>query len=234
MKQLHLHNNSCLYPRPLLTNANTHTHEHLYSRTYARTREEYTRNALNTKRLNFGFLYEWGIIIPSPSVTRLIVPIPLHLLDLQAFSVVWQSFCLVCILLVSVWFATSYVTFLVRVPYIAYRGCMQFVNFGVCGCMFEVSSRKGQRKWVQSTWDLRHLIDWYRRKQDRCKLPNRYALYSGIMSRNLACHKSGNWRIGNGQVQAAKDGSPYKAVLYPYGIGMFAVKSAGKLYAIKV
>lgn len=102
MKQLHSHNNSCLYPRPLLTNANTHTHEHLYSRTYARTHEEYTRNALNTKRLNFGFLYEWGIIIPSPSVTRLIVPIPLHLLDLQAFSVVWQPFRLACILPVSV------------------------------------------------------------------------------------------------------------------------------------
>ena len=64
MKQLNSHNNSCLYPRPLLTNANTHTHEHLYSRTYARTHEEYTRNALNTKRLNFGFLYEWDIIIP--------------------------------------------------------------------------------------------------------------------------------------------------------------------------
>ena len=102
MKQLHSHNNSCLYPRPLLTNTNTHTHEHLYSRTYARTHEKYTRNALNTKRLNFGFLYEWDIIIPSPSVTRLIVPIPLHLLDLQAFIVVWQSFRLVCILFVSV------------------------------------------------------------------------------------------------------------------------------------
>jgi hypothetical protein len=102
MKQLHSHINSCLYPRPLLTNANTHTHEHLYSRTHARTHEDSKHKALNTKRLNFGFLYEWDIIIPSPLRTRLIVPIPLHLLDLQAFSVVWQSFRLACILLVSV------------------------------------------------------------------------------------------------------------------------------------
>ena len=33
----------------------------------------------------------------------------------------------------------------------------------------------------------------------------------------------GLWQIGNEQVQAAKDGSPHKAVLYPDGIGMFAV-----------
>ena len=115
MKQLNSHNNSCLYPRPLLTNANTHTHEHLYSRTYARTHEEYTRNALNTKRLNFGFLYEWDIIIPSPSVTRLVVPIP-------SISLIYKHLVWLAVLSLCVHFACKCVicsglcSFLVRVP----------------------------------------------------------------------------------------------------------------------
>lgn len=75
MKRTSSHSNSCLYPHPLSMNIKAHTREHLYSRTYARTHKNCTRNALNSNCLNFGFLYECGIIIPSPLRTRLIVGI---------------------------------------------------------------------------------------------------------------------------------------------------------------
>lgn len=94
MKRTSAHNNSCLYPHPLLTNIKTHTYEHLYSRTYARTHKNCTRNALNSKCLNFGFLYEWGIIIPLPLRTRLIVGIGGYLADFVGVSVVGTIFSL--------------------------------------------------------------------------------------------------------------------------------------------
>lgn len=99
MKRTSTHNNSCLYPHPLLTKVKTHTHEHLYSRTYARTHKNRTRNALNSKCLNFGFLYEWGIIIPLPLRTRLIVGIGGYLADFVGVNVVWTiySLCAFCL-----------------------------------------------------------------------------------------------------------------------------------------
>lgn len=94
MKPTSSHINSCLYPHSLLMNIKAHTREHLYSRTYARTHNKYTRNALNSKCLNFGFLYEWGIIIPSPLRTRLIVGIGGYLADFEVVIVVKTIFSL--------------------------------------------------------------------------------------------------------------------------------------------
>ena len=51
-----------------------------------------------------------------------------------------------------------------RLSRIVCVACLWFLGFVVV-CL---RCRKGQRKWAQSTWNLRHLIDWYRRKQDRC------------------------------------------------------------------
>jgi len=99
MKPASSHINSCPYPHPLLTKVKTYTHEHLYSRTYARTHKNRTRNALNSKCLNFGFLYEWGIIIPSPLRTRLIVGIGGYPADFEVVSVVgtFFSLCAFCL-----------------------------------------------------------------------------------------------------------------------------------------
>lgn len=92
MKRTSSHSNSCLYPHPLSMNIKAHTREHLYSRTYARTHKNCTRNALNSNCLNFGFLYEWGIIIPSPLRTRLIVGIGGYLADFEVVIVVETIF----------------------------------------------------------------------------------------------------------------------------------------------
>lgn len=70
------HTHFWVYPHPLLTTVKLHTREHLYSHTHTHAHEDTTHNSLRNKDLNFGFQYEWGMIIPSPLRTRIFVPIP--------------------------------------------------------------------------------------------------------------------------------------------------------------
>jgi hypothetical protein len=79
---------SSVYPLPhhMLTLVNTHTHEDIYSRTYAHTSNK--RNLLK--------LYELGIIITLPHAWRIIVGIGGYLSDFVAVTtraIIFRLFC---------------------------------------------------------------------------------------------------------------------------------------------